>query len=453
MANAYHSPGHNRRAIAQGASRGGLLLVGGFFCWALACSPRYCAAAERSALRPDAQKLSAVGIREISGKHLRLFTDLKSSPEVDEIPAVFDLAFAQWCEYFQLSPEQHSGWQMTGCLVHDKARFQAAGLWPSELPPFLNGYCRQFDFWVNEQASSYYQRHLILHEGTHGFMYTLVGGAGPPWYSEGMAELFATHRWQNGKLQLRYLPTSASEVPKLGRVEIVQTEFAAGRAMTLAKILNYDNRAHLKVEPYGWCWAAAAFFDMSPKYHQRFRELAKAADARDFNAQFGKAFADESPTIAEQWQVFVADMDYGYDFQRCQLDLRPGQPLPASGAKFNLAADRGWQNTGRRLEAGTTYELRVSGKYQLAVEPKPWISEPTGVSIRYRHGLPLGIVLGAVRAEQSNGKPSGLIAPITVGRGTSITPQQSGTLFLRVNDFSGELADNAGSAAVEIIGK
>ncbi len=324
---------------------------------------------------------------------------------------------------------------------------------PDDLLPVLNGYSRQYDFWVYDQVNDYYQRHLLLHEGTHAFMYTLLGGCGPPWFSEGIAELFGTHRWQDGVLTTRYLPHQPSEAPRLGRIEIVQKDFAAGRALNLSKVLAYDNRAHLKVEPYGWCWAAAAFLDNHPKYQKRFRELSGPMEQRDVNAQFGNLFADDAATLAEEWQLFVADIEYGYDFARCAIDFTPGKPLPASGAKFSVAADRGWQNAGCRVEAGQSYVFRSSGRFQLADKPKPWISEPGGVSIRYRHGLPLGIVLAAIRGDKPGESPTGLIQPLVIGRGATLVAPRSGTLYLRINDFPGELDDNAGSASVEIMPK
>jgi hypothetical protein len=35
-----------------------------------------------------------------------------------------------------------------------------------------------------------------------------------------------------------------------------------------------------------------------------------------------------------------------------------------------------------------------------------------------------------------------------IAKAASIEPKQTGTLYLRINDFAGELADNAGAAAV-----
>jgi len=37
-----------------------------------------------------------------------------------------------------------------------------------------------------------------------------------------------------------------------------------------------------------------------------------------------------------------------------------------------------------------------------------------------------------------------------VGLGATLTPQQAGTLYLRINDSAAELDDNAGSLTVEI---
>ena len=50
------------------------------------------------------------------------------------------------------------------------------------------------EFWLFDQPTDYYVRHLLLHEGTHVFMVSFLGGCGPGWYMEGTAELLGTHR-------------------------------------------------------------------------------------------------------------------------------------------------------------------------------------------------------------------------------------------------------------------
>ncbi len=204
----------------------------------------------------DDERLHTAGIRKIEGDRLTLYTDVPSAPEVDELPHVFDLAIAHWCEYFHVDPATVRSWKMIGSLIDRRERFQATGMLPDDLPEFLNGYQRGHHLWLYDQPSAYYRRHLLLHEGTHAFMQWFLEGMGPPWYSEGMAELLATHLWQDGTLQLAYFPKHRDEVDHWGRIKMVQTEFAAQRGMSLEQIASYGPRDHLRNEPYGWCWAA-----------------------------------------------------------------------------------------------------------------------------------------------------------------------------------------------------
>ena len=62
-------------------------------------------------------------------------------------------------------------------------------------------------------------------------MNTVMGGCGPPWYMEGMAEYLATHRWHDGRLTLGYMPPNRDEVPQWGRIRIIQDAVAQHRAV------------------------------------------------------------------------------------------------------------------------------------------------------------------------------------------------------------------------------
>ena len=103
------------------------------------------------------------------------------------------------------------------------------------------------------------------------------------------------------------------------------------------------------------------------------------------------------------------------------------------------------------MEAGQTYELTATGRYQMAREPKPWWCEPNGITIEYHQGKPLGILLAAVSDPQEG--ESGitpLASPDVIGLSGKITPRKSGTLYLCLNDSPAKLADNQGTAAVVI---
>jgi hypothetical protein len=402
-------------------------------------------------LQVDEARAAARGIRQLSGERLTLYTDLPADTEVGLLPEVVAQAFPQWCAYFGVDPARHAGWKLTGVLMKDKARFLDTGLLPASLPPFPHAFSWNDVCWVHEQASPYYRRHLLLHEGTHAFCHTILGGAGPPWYMEGMAELLGTHRWTNGRLELNVMPARKEETPMWGRIKIIKDEIAAGRGWNLEAVLAYRPTPQFETEPYAWCWAATFLLDHEPRFQARFRQLARLVRNADFNRRFRESIGADWPLLLEEWQLFVHDLEYGYDVARTALDLAPGKPLPAQGATISVVADRGWQNSGIRLEAGVSYRLRASGRYQVGNQPQVWWCEPGGVSIRYYKGLPLGVLLAALRPDPATeGAPSCFLRPSVLGLDGRLTPQQSCTLFLKINDSAAELADNAGKLSVEV---
>jgi hypothetical protein len=393
---------------------------------------------------------TADAVRKLPGKRLTLYTDV-SGPEIDRLPEIFEQAFPQWCRYFGVKQEDVADWHVTGCLIKDKDRFTTAGLLPDNLPAFKHGYSRGNKLWLNEQPSDFYRRELLLHEGTHSFMSTVLHGMGPPWYAEGMAEYLGTHRWHDGRLTLGYMPQSREESPDWGRVRIIQDAVAEHRALRLPAVIELPPTAHRETEPYAWCWAAVTLLDRHPRYQKRFRQLIGLVRQSDFNQQFYRLFERDWQQLCEEWQLMVANMEYGYDVVRSAVDFTPGKPLSRNGAEITVTADRGWQSSGLQLHARRTYRITAAGRYQVAKTEKIWWCEPGGVSIRYYKGRPLGILLAAVRPD--NPKPdstSALLRPTAVGLGTTLKPTETGTLFFKINDSPAELDDNAGELRVEV---
>jgi len=407
--------------------------------------------------RIDEEKVAAAGIRRLAGKHLTLYTDLPAAKDVDELPQVFDAAVPLWCEYFSLEPAKLTDWKVIASLMKDKERFVRAGLYAESLPDFSpRGFNVGSQIWVYEQDSAYYRRHLLLHEGTHAVMLRWLGGAGPPWYMEGMAEMLGTHRWQDGKLTLGIMPVKKEDVPYWGRIKIIKDETAAGPGMTLAAITRYDAQAHLQVEPYAWCWAAATFFDQHPLTQAAFRELKNNATDRsiDFTQHFSERLKDQWPVIVEDWQIFVFECDYGYDIARAAVQRKPAADLPPECVTIKLATDRGWQSTGFRLQAGKKYSIKASGRYLLGKEPKPWPCEAAGVTIHYCRGNPLGMLMAGVSdVEGDDTVISPLVTPHAIGSEAELQPEATGTLFLKINEAAGALADNSGALEVTIRAK
>jgi hypothetical protein len=236
-------------------------------------------------------------------------------------------------------------------------------------------------------------------------------------------------------------------------VKIIQDDFAANRGLPLAKVFEMGPQAHLKLEPYGWSWAAAAFLDGHPTTREAFRSLREQVhlDEPAFSGRLRQAIGGDWPRVMEEWQLFVAELDYGYDLAREAIVYGPGSPLPAEGTSITLAADRGWQSSGVEVEAGRTYAITASGRYVVAKTPQPWWCEPNGVTIRYHDGLPLGMVLGTVRAEGFDETTiSAFLNPGAVGLGRTILAPVTGVLYFRINDSPAELADNEGALNIRI---
>ncbi len=407
----------------------------------------------------DEAKVRSAGIRKLASRHLILYTDVASDPQTDQLPSIFDQAVPQWAEYFGVDQVKTIDWRVRAYIIADRRRFDALGLMPAGHEEFVNGISFGSELWLYDQPTAYYRRHLLLHEGTHLFMAAFLGGCGPGWYMEGTAELMATHRLdeKTGRLTLRVMPRERAEVPMLGRIKLVRDAFAADRALAFPAVMQIDNRQQLGNEAYAWCWAAAAFLDLHPRYRERFRELKGHVLNRDFNDIVRREFADDWADLTAEWQAYVATLDYDYDFDRMAIDFQRGKKVVMLPHKGTIAADRGWQSSGAWLEAGKSYRISASGRYQIATEqndgaPQPWPCEPGGVTIEYHDGKPLGMLLGAIDARQDDAGAAGatFTKPIAIGLGTNITPAASGTLYLRVNDSPARLGDNGGTLTVTI---
>jgi hypothetical protein len=265
-----------------------------------------------------------------------------------------------------------------------------------------------------------------------------------------MAEFLGTHQWKDGRLAMGVMPRSRDDVPGWGRVRKIQDLFAEGKALSLEQVLQFRVSAHQHNEAYAWSWAAAALLDFHPRYRDRFRSISHSVGAPDFTEQFRQRIGDDWNALADEWQVFVGNMEYGYDVPPMAIDFKPGQPPGSGWNVVRVDAAKGWQNTGIQLDEGASYDIRAQGRYQVAKEPVIWWCEPGGVTIRYHRGHPLGILLAAVKPDGVEGEASAFLQPETIGLGTTLNPQATGTLYLRINDSAAELNDNAGTLDVAI---
>lgn len=393
------------------------------------------------------------GFSKISGEHIDVITDLPLDDSIRELPAVFDAAMLGWCQVFELPPASVQSWRAEAFLMRDRQRFIDAGLLPKKISHFTNGFQLGDKLWVMEQPSSYYRRHLLLHEGTHWIMSRKNGGLGPPWLAEGMAEWLGTHRWDGQHLQMGIVPASSDEVPYWGRTILIEQQLSQGTAPSLETVLRYSNSAHQQQEAYVWSWAAVMFLKNHPETAAVFDRLLQQPwqGSDDANRWLFAQLRSAWPRIRQQWQVTLGDLDYGFDPQRGLLSLSRKPVQLRTPRTVVVDSTQGWQATGIAVNAGAKVTIAARGEFSVGSEPKPWTSTAAGVHLEYYHGNPLGQLLMATAAtlthEPDFAQP---LSIVQVGEGGEFTLQNPGELLFRINESIGGLADNSGSLKVTI---
>ena len=415
----------------------------------------------------DPQRVKAAGIEKISGPHLDLYTDVRDPRRMVELVNVFNQSIRQWCEYFDVDVAKTKKWKMRAFLIADPKqpdRFRQAGLLPADLPDFRAGFQRRHDLWLYLQPGNYYTRHLLIHEGTHGFMEWFLGGYGAPWYSEGIAELFGVHRWNDQQLQLKYRLRDRREADYWGRVKRVKVDCAGGQAMSLTDVLNIPPAAFLEVRYYAWSWAGCEFFGKHEKTKQAFAKLRKMAaiNPTKFNQQFIREIRPHWDQLERDWELFLAEMEYGYEVQRGQLTEAKVVDIPSttSQSKFQIRSERSWQITSIQVSQGDRFRISGAGEFQVGAsktnaetKAQPWPCQSNGITIEYYDGCPLGMLLAGVLADQATGPKaqiSGLLEPFPVGSQSEILIAQDGVLCLRINESPAKLDDNSGALEVTV---
>jgi hypothetical protein len=395
---------------------------------------------------------AALGITKHFSRRLILYTDIDPE-EARPIPALVDQLFDALEAYFGPLPPDRQGtaFQMTGFLMKDKALFRELELLPEELPQFEHGRHRGQEFWLNEQPTSYYRRHLVLHEATHCFMTALPSGLLPhTWYMEGMAEHFGTHLVdQQGLARFRVMPHDRDVFANLGRIRAIADEVKKSGPRPLDEIVGLPPAAFTDTVCYAWSWAACHFLDMHPRHQKQFRRAGGAITSGGNAEPLVELLRAGGQELRQEWLLYAANLCHGYDVERAAITFAKGALLAADSPPHScqILADRGWQSTGVRLEAGRVYAVSASGRVTLANDPKPWVSGPDGISFKYHQGQPLGRLVGVILADRPADKDAAgsLFDVFPVGAQAQIEPKVAGTLYLRVNDDWNSLADNAGA--------
>ena len=405
--------------------------------------------------RHDDVRLKEAGIEVFESKRLKLYTDV-ATEIAQTLPPFIDQVYADWEKVLGPLPPDAAGtdFQMTGYLIRNMELFRDASLIPADLS-VEHGYQLRNEFWMRDQAFDYYRQHLLIHEATHCYMTSMPAGEAPIWYLEGMAEYFGTHRCVGkGETEFCVIPTSAKDFAGFGRIQTIRRDVAANRSLTISTILNWTSLDFVTINHYSWSWALCAFLDKNPKYRERFRQLHRLTRSENFAAKFAEIFREDTNDLNTEWALVTSQLQYGFDFERAAIDFRIGVPLTKESPERNaqIESDRGWQSSQVRVEKDRQYTIEATGQFTLADHPKPWISEPQGITFRYFDGRPIGMLIGCIRTEEEQvpGTAESMLEVIPIGCRLTFRPTVSGTLYLRVNDAWNSLDDNRGQVRLTV---
>lgn len=403
----------------------------------------------------DEADLAALGIHTYRSSRLTLWTDIPPE-DAETLPPLVDQFYDRLVAGLGPLPPARDGreFHVYGYLMSDEARFREGGCLPADLPTFEHGRNRNNVFWMREQPFAYYREHLLLHEVTHCYMLAPTHTElYPVWVMEGLAEFYGTHRVDAaGKLQTGILPDSPESAAGFGRITLIRTALAEQRARTVAAVLQLRPAEYSEPEAYAWSWGLSHFLLTHPRYGETFRDVLREAPGPGFSRELARRYESVERDLLSEWMLFVINVCYGYDTQRAAIDFRSGRPLGEASGVCTIRADRGWQSSEIRVEAGKRYRISATGRVTLASDPKPWISEPQGITFRYHDGWPLGLLLMCVRSESglTGGADDSLRQVLPVGREAVFAAPVTGTIYLRVNDGWNSLADNSGEFEVTV---
>ncbi len=443
----------------------------------LALATRFCAAAEPGDQGPpqfrladdrpllDRENLKSLGFNIVESKRLILVTDLPAE-SVSVLPPLADALFDELQK--QLGPLaadlKGNEFQVTGYLMNARERFKDAKLLPPEQFQIRHGRNLGYQFWVNNQTADYYRRHLLLHEFVHCFMMCEHGltNIPPLWYTEGIAEYFATHELTGDVRLSRFgiKPPSVSRFEGWGRIAEIKTGLSvepaespeASAVTSLQTVLNPPNGKFVDDQQYALAWALLWLIRNHPELKSEFRAFNQVRSRQQFidaNEVIPAAVWSRMDVI---WPLFLDSVIEGADVDASLPKLTP-KPLPWRAAvnktaTLQIDADQDWQSSGFLFSRGQTIGVTCSGRYAVHDIPTPWISEPQGITIDYYRGRPLGEVVAMIVS------PDGQFASrrIAVGTACSITFPHDGELWLQINDSAADRSGNSGLVEVKIVG-
>ncbi len=421
---------------------------------------------DRPALNPAA--LEAAGLRIHQSRHLLLVTDADPA-DVSGIPELTDSLFNSLAKTLPpLKPAADgSDFQVTGFLMDAPERFQQAGLLPDENFIIRHGRHLGYRFWLRNQPSAYYRRHLLLHEFVHCWMMCEAGmrDIPPLWFTEGLAEYFATHSATSpASPRFGILPQSLTGFEGWGRITQIR-EQAFGRTgfpaeelptadsgLVLQDVLLPADSTFLSELKYAQAWALVWLLNSHPELRTRFATVNRARSGQDFSTAFSKIDSTTLERLAIVWLLMLDCLEEDFDQQRSFPELNPRwttwQPNTPD-TRLEVLANRSWQPTGISTDSNTRLVISATGRCSVHQQPRPWISEPDGITIEFAHSRPIGELTAIVIPRNATHPPT----RTPVGRQATLELPPNSELWLQINDHENSRAGNSGVFEVSIRGE
>lgn len=415
-------------------------------------------------MAPDDALLAQHGLRKIESQRLVLVTD-SPDRELDQLPVLANQLFDALQAWFGKLPEAADGsdFQVLGHIMVDRTKFRNAGLLPDESFSIRHGRHLRYAFWTGYPDTAYYRRHLALHEFVHCFMMCEHQDLDvpPPWYIEGMAELFGTHSLATGdgdpKAIFDVMPSAPTGFEGWGRIRAFRERFLDSdhKLLPTVDIPTWDevvpDRVAVFESPlqYSASWAVCWFLKHHPDVPSLMPTLAKERTYAGFIPTWERQINDFGSRLPIDWLLFSEQLDFGFDAENAfpvhrrveadSSDTLGSEPMP-------LYANLGWQDSGVRLQQTERLQITCEGLCVVNETSEPWESTPDGISIEYYRGNKLGQVVAVVVSP--GGKQ--ITDRIPIGRAGTVTANFAGRVWLQVNDSCASRANNSGEYKVRM---
>ena len=402
----------------------------------------------------DRARLGAAGLQVLESRRLLLVTDVPLE-QVREIPEAVDALFDHLQQELGVLAADASGkeFQVTGYLMDAPERFQEAGLLPDEEFVIRHGRHLGYEFWMNNQSTDYYRRHLLFHEFVHCFLMCEHGMRDIPslWYTEGAAEYFATHTVN--PLQFGVLPSAEAGFEGWGRItELRETALLtdAVEPVTLESILQPKSREFTSELRYAQAWGLVWLLRTHPQLRTTFADLSRVRTRREFDTVLQRLTPELTVRLKIVWVLMLDSLEEGYEVSQAFPELNPKWQIlddaSAMPVQVRVSADRGWQASGVSFSKPLDITLTGSGRCAVHDQPERWEAEAQGITIDYVHGRPLGELTAALVSRDGRSA----VRRIPVGRGCTMSVEADTELWLQVNDSDAARTGNSGGFDVQI---